>query len=83
MSNRQKIHQPRPGAKEMARDNRKLIETGRQMCELLAFIHDISAKRPSGGLFRRAGARKQTLSQIASMTMPWRGFKIEQPEAMQ
>lgn len=83
MSNRPLIQQPRPGAKEMARDNRKLIETGRQMCELLAFIHDVSAKRPAGGPFRRAGARKETLAQIASMTMPWRGFKIEQPESVQ
>jgi hypothetical protein len=83
MSNRPKLQKARISNREMARDTRKLIESGVQMCELLAIIHETCAAKSSGGPFKRYAQRKDAMGKIAAMTLPWRGFKAAQPEAVQ
>ena len=78
MSNRPKLQKTRISNREMTRDTKTLIESGVQMCELLAFIHRKATAKPTGGPFKRYAARKIVLAEIAAMTTPWRAFKIEQ-----
>lgn len=67
----------------MTRDTKRLIESGVQMCELLAFIHDKCTAKPTGGPFKRYAQRKDAVNKIAAMTLPWRGFKATPPEGIQ
>jgi hypothetical protein len=83
MSNRPKLQKARISNREMARDTKTLIESGVEMCKLLAFIHDKCAAKPTGGPFNRYAQRKDAMNKIAAMTLPWRGFKVPAGDGIQ